>query len=106
MKKAIVDDAQAAFARAAIEMRFQELVREYLGENRAHPSLSDADAHSMIMAVICTGISHREAAAGHCTEDELLQRHHDYAQSGLLGEFLYDWPRLQLSVMRTPPKER
>jgi len=87
-----MDDAQAAFARAAVEMRFQEL--------------SDADAHAMIMEVICTGISHREAASGHCAEEELLQRHQEYAQIGLLGEFLYDWPRLHLSVMRTPPKER
>lgn len=52
------------------------------------------------MKVITTGISHREAAEqGNCREADLLERHREYARSGVLAEFLYDWPQLQFRLM-------
>lgn len=48
------------------------------------------------MRVILDGESHREAAKhGKRREADLLERHREYADSGLIDQFLYEYQSLQ-----------
>lgn len=82
-----------------VERRFHELLRQLLQGDRSQLDLSDATAFRLIMRVILDGESHREAAKhGRCRETDLLERHREYADSGLIDQFLYEYQNLQFRL--------
>lgn len=68
-----------------VENRFHELLRQRLRGDRSHLDLSDVTAFRLIMRAILHGESHREAAErGKCHEADLLERHREYGDPGLI----------------------
>ena len=94
-----VDQIKNDFVRVAATEMFLDIVRIGLPGDRSHLRLSDAAALRMLMRVIYTGVSHREAAGRACTEAELVQRHHEYAKAGVMADFLNKWPRVQFQII-------
>ncbi|MEZ2370954.1 hypothetical protein [Arthrobacter sp. RCC_34] len=80
--------------RTAAIARFLEVVREELGD-RSHLSIPDEEVFPLIMSVVATGATHAEAARGRCTEGVLVERHKEWAKSGLWTRYLFlDYPQV------------
>lgn len=80
------------------EQRFLQLVDENLPDNDPY-GLSDRDAFRMIIDMILNGRSHRDVTRGRCSEETLLRKHREYADAGVIAQFVQEYGEMHRYVV-------